>query len=144
MEVVVKLMEINGASPPYYPPPHHNSSSRPTIGFPLGTALLLIVVFCLSGIFSCCYHWDKLRHLRGEFSDDEIDPRSNQSPSKPKPVYSEKERDVDGSMPVIMAGDQFARFIAMPCPCEPPREGKMTAEEIQTPPKPPHISISMC
>jgi hypothetical protein len=38
-------------------------SSRPTLGFPLGTALLLLVIFSLSGIFSCCYHWDKLRSL---------------------------------------------------------------------------------
>lgn len=44
---------------------HHQNVSRPTLGFPLGTALLLIVVFCLSGIFSCCYHWDKLCSLRG-------------------------------------------------------------------------------
>uniref|UniRef100_A0ACD6AC46 Uncharacterized protein n=1 Tax=Avena sativa TaxID=4498 RepID=A0ACD6AC46_AVESA len=38
-------------------------SSRPTLGFPLGTALLLLVIFSLSGIFSCCYHWDRLRLL---------------------------------------------------------------------------------
>ncbi|KAG1361787.1 hypothetical protein COCNU_10G000060 [Cocos nucifera] len=39
-------------------------SSRPTLGFPLGTGLLLVVIFCLSGVFSCCYHWDKIRSLR--------------------------------------------------------------------------------
>ncbi|GMP27565.1 hypothetical protein CsSME_00003492 [Camellia sinensis var. sinensis] len=57
---------------PYYAPPHldaaaslsSSSSSRPSIGFPLGTALLLIIIFSLSGVFSCCYHWDKLRSLR--------------------------------------------------------------------------------
>ncbi|XP_071707576.1 uncharacterized protein At5g65660-like [Rutidosis leptorrhynchoides] len=150
MEVVVKLMEITTAAPPYNSPPlqqQHHASSRPTIGFQLGTALLLIIVFSLSGIFSCCYHWDKLRHLRGDFSDQEHRPSPNQSPSKPKPIYSDKERDVDGSLPVIMAGDQFPRFIAMPCPCEPPREGKITVEEIdQTSLKPAHmaIAISMC
>nr|GEX66194.1 MAK10-like protein [Tanacetum cinerariifolium] len=74
-------------SPPYFAPPHHHDSSRPTIGFPLGTALLLIVVFSLSGIFSCCYHWDKLRHLRGDFSDDD-NHGSDDSDSKLKPVYS--------------------------------------------------------
>lgn len=73
-------------APPYYAPPQHHGSSRPTIGFPLGTALLLIVVFSLSGIFSCCYHWDKLRHLRGVYSDDDDD--SHHSDSKPKPIYS--------------------------------------------------------
>ncbi|KAJ0550323.1 hypothetical protein HanRHA438_Chr07g0307031 [Helianthus annuus] len=79
MEVVVKLME----APYHAPPEYHQYSSRPTIGFPLGTALLLIVVFTLSGIFSCCYHWDKLRHLRGDFSDE--DPHhSGDPPMKPK------------------------------------------------------------
>nr|XP_043634510.1 uncharacterized protein At5g65660-like [Erigeron canadensis] len=140
-------------TPPYYnyapPPPQHHDSSRPTIGFPLGTALLLIVVFSLSGIFSCCYHWDKLRHLRGDFSDDDPDSshHHDSSNSKPKLIYSEKKQEENGSMPVIMAGDQYARFIAMPCPCEPPRQENkitMTMQELQTPPKPPHIAISMC
>ena len=52
-----------GFTPPpsmVIPMPH---SSRPTLGFPLGTALLLLVIFSLSGIFSCCYHWDRLRLL---------------------------------------------------------------------------------
>ncbi|KAK9061938.1 hypothetical protein SSX86_019125 [Deinandra increscens subsp. villosa] len=131
-------------TPSYYAPPQHHHSPRPTIGFPLGTALLLIVVFSISGIFSCCYHWEKLRHLRGDFSDE--DPDSDGSPSKPKPIYSqENRREEDQSLPVIMAGDQFARFIAMPCPCEPPRYGSSIAivEEIQTPPKPPHIAVGM-
>ncbi|GJT67989.1 ribonuclease H-like domain-containing protein [Tanacetum coccineum] len=117
-------------SPPYFAPPHHHDSSRPTIGFPLGTALLLIVVFSLSGIFSCCYHWDKLRHLRGDFSDDD-NHGSDDSDSKPKPVYSEKNQEEDKSVPVIMAGDQYARFIAMPCPSEPPRQGKIVVEECE-------------
>lgn len=74
------------ASPTYYPSPlHHSDSSRPTLGFPLGTALLLIVIFSLSGIFSCCYHWDKLRHLRGSFMEEDHD---DQSPTKPKHNYS--------------------------------------------------------
>ncbi|KAD3067451.1 hypothetical protein R6Q59_008174 [Mikania micrantha] len=124
---------------PYYAPPQHHDSSRPIIGFPLGTALLLIVVFSISGIFSCCYHWDKLRHLRGDFSDHD----SHESPSKPQPVYSENNRYVDQSLPVIMPGDRFARFIAMPCPSEPPRQGAITVPEIQTPAKPPHTTIAM-
>lgn len=47
------------------------SSSRPTLSFPLGTALLLIVVFCLSGALSCFYHWEKLRPLRRRREGDE-------------------------------------------------------------------------
>lgn len=77
---------------PSYPPvvPHSDSSSRPTLGFPLGTALLLIVIFSLSGVFSCCYHWDKLRHLRGSFTDADGDglDHDHHEPTKPKPTYS--------------------------------------------------------
>lgn len=61
----------------YYAPPH-SDASRPSLGFPLGTAVLLIVIFSLSGIFSCCYHWEKLRSLRRSFADLEsgLDPTS--------------------------------------------------------------------
>uniref|UniRef100_A0A0V0GXJ9 Putative ovule protein n=1 Tax=Solanum chacoense TaxID=4108 RepID=A0A0V0GXJ9_SOLCH len=61
----------------YYAPPH-SDVSRPSLGFPLGTAVLLIVIFSLSGIFSCCYHWEKLRSLRRSFADLEsgLDPTS--------------------------------------------------------------------
>ncbi|KAI7750025.1 hypothetical protein M8C21_003775 [Ambrosia artemisiifolia] len=133
----VRLLE---EAQPYYAPPqqHHHNSSHPTIGFPLGTALLLIVVFSVSGIFSCCYHWDKLRHLRGVYSDED-----QHELAKPKPVYSENKREEDRSVPVIMPGDRFATFIAMPCPCEPPRQETITITEIQTPSKPSHIAIEM-
>lgn len=54
----VCIMEGQDLSPP------RMDTSRPSLGFPLGTALLLIIIFSLSGIFSCCYHWDKLRSFR--------------------------------------------------------------------------------
>uniref|UniRef100_A0A803R0D1 Uncharacterized protein n=1 Tax=Cannabis sativa TaxID=3483 RepID=A0A803R0D1_CANSA len=60
-------MENQDFSPP------HVDASRPSLGFPLGTALLLIIIFSLSGIFSCCYHWDKLRSLRRSFASDASD-----------------------------------------------------------------------
>lgn len=44
-------------------PVQQGSGSRPTIAFPLGTALLLLVIFGLSGIFSFCYHWEKRRNI---------------------------------------------------------------------------------
>ncbi|MCL7044223.1 hypothetical protein MKW94_030371, partial [Papaver nudicaule] len=79
----------------------HVDASRPSLGFPLGTALLLIIIFSLSGFFSCCYHWEKLRSLRRSFSPDdqhrdeddtdlEADGSSSniQSPSsKPSQIY---------------------------------------------------------
>ncbi|KAD5960915.1 hypothetical protein E3N88_12388 [Mikania micrantha] len=135
---------------PYYAPPQqHTGSSGLTIGFPLGTGLLLLVVIIVSGIMSCCYHWDKLRHLRGQISDHDHHyhhhhHHSVDSPSKLKPTYSDNKRDGDQSLPVIMAGDQLPRFIAMPCPCEPLRsKGKFVRDEIQMPPTPPHVVIPM-
>nr|DAD40844.1 TPA_asm: hypothetical protein HUJ06_015167 [Nelumbo nucifera] len=70
-------------------PSHHLDASRPSLGFPLGTALLLIVIFGLSGVFSCCYHWEKLRSLRRSFSQDTTDADEDtlqQPPSKSKPT----------------------------------------------------------
>lgn len=72
-------------SPDFSPP--HADASRPSLGFPLGTALLLLVIFTLSGIFSCCYHWDKLRSLRRSASqplhDHDLHLRSSPSKSNP-------------------------------------------------------------
>ncbi|KAI3900716.1 hypothetical protein MKW92_003350 [Papaver armeniacum] len=108
-----------------------------SLGFPLGTALLLILIFSISGFFSCCYHWDKLRFLRRrpaadhhhhqgeENADLEAGDTNNhnlvvQSPSsKPSQTYPYGNQNTNGSMPVIMPGDNIAKFIAMPCPCEP-------------------------
>ncbi|XP_010275503.1 PREDICTED: uncharacterized protein At5g65660 [Nelumbo nucifera] len=117
-------------------PPHHVDASRPSLGFPLGTALLLIVIFCLSGVFSCCYHWDKLRSLRGAFSEDTTDPDTDtaQSPSKSGPPFMSSEQKQNESFPVLMPGDQIPKFIALPCPCEPPREEKIVVVVEKPPP----------
>ena len=41
-----------------------NEGSRgPSISFPLGLALLIILLICISGFFSCCYNWNKIRSL---------------------------------------------------------------------------------
>ncbi|PIA51858.1 hypothetical protein AQUCO_01000032v1 [Aquilegia coerulea] len=122
-------------------PVHHTDTSRPSLGFPLGTALLLIIIFGLSGFFSCCYHWEKLRSLRRSFSSqepdpDNLDPDSIPSPTKPTSPYPNlKEKQIQ-SLPVIMAGDNIPKFMALPCPCEPPRPEKITIE-VQTPPMQP-------
>ncbi|KAF9608585.1 hypothetical protein IFM89_010017 [Coptis chinensis] len=117
-------------------PVHHTDSSRPSLGFPLGTALLLIIIFSLSGFFSCCYHWEKLRSLRRSFSGDEepdSDPDSIPSPSKPSSPYPNLKGKQVESLPVLMPGDNIPKFMALPCPCEPPRLDKITIE-LQTPP----------
>ncbi|XP_028069023.1 uncharacterized protein At5g65660-like [Camellia sinensis] len=122
---------------PYYAPPRMDGS-RPSLGFPLGTALLLIVIFSLCGFFSCCYHWDKLQSLRRSFSADtdlEAD-NGDGSPSKPTTACTRSKQDQNQSLPVLMPGDRMPKFIALPCPCEPPRAGKIVLE-LQKPPKPP-------
>ncbi|GMI67715.1 hypothetical protein like AT5G65660 [Hibiscus trionum] len=121
-------MENQVVSPP------HVDASRPSLGFPLGTALLLIIIFSLSGIFSCCYHWDKLRSLRRSFAD--IQP----SPSKPNPDFTDLKKNQSQSLPVLMPGDQIPKFIALPCPCQPPRQDKVEVK-VQNPPKPPRFPV---
>ncbi|KAG5535431.1 hypothetical protein RHGRI_023256 [Rhododendron griersonianum] len=65
----------------------HMDESRPSLGFPLGTALLLIVVFTLSGVFSCCYHCERIRTLRrSSTSNTDLEADNDGPPSKPKPT----------------------------------------------------------
>ncbi|XP_039781491.1 uncharacterized protein At5g65660 [Panicum virgatum] len=99
-------------------------SARPTLGFPLGTALLLLVIFSLSGMFSCCYHWDKLRSLlrsrhpamfqEGEHTVISI----GSSPSKTASDHKLEKMGKECGLPVIMPGDKIPKFFARPCPHE--------------------------
>ncbi|XP_023543383.1 uncharacterized protein At5g65660-like [Cucurbita pepo subsp. pepo] len=120
-------------SPDFSPP--HADASRPSLAFPLGTALLLLVIFTLSGIFSCCYHWDKLRSLRRSAS--QFNPTS---PSKFTPTSLDLEKNQRDSLSVMMPGDSIPKFIAMPCPREPPRP-EMVEVKVEKPPKPPRIAV---
>ncbi|XP_074590975.1 uncharacterized protein At5g65660-like [Curcuma longa] len=123
---------MEGATMPAPPAAAHHDS-RPAIGFPLGTALLVVVIFCLSGVFACCYHWEKLRSLRGgasrrrrrqqqEPSLDALEegrpqPSSPPSPtSKLVPEPQENKEEKIQSLPVIMPGDKIPKFMAWPCP----------------------------
>lgn len=49
-------------------------------------------------------------------------------------------KDERESLPVIMPGDQIAKFIALPCPCEPPRPEKIIVQ-VEKSPKPPQIAV---
>ncbi|XP_010519173.1 PREDICTED: uncharacterized protein At5g65660-like [Tarenaya hassleriana] len=120
-----------------FSPPPHVDASRPSLGFPLGTALLLIIIFSLSGIFSCCYHWDKHRSLRRSLSAAAAGDIES-SPAKPRPPISETKKNQSQSVPVLMPGDDTPKFIALPCPCEPPRPVKITVD-VQNPPPPPPV-----
>ncbi|CAL1371933.1 unnamed protein product [Linum trigynum] len=128
--------------------PPHADASRPSLGFPLGTALLLIVIFSLSGIFSCCYHWDKLSSLRRGFSDDpagddDQDRDVEALPFKPNLPRLDVKQKQGESVPVVMPGDQIARFIALPCPCQPARAERVAVPAEKPPPKPPRIAVPL-
>ncbi|XP_061349763.1 uncharacterized protein At5g65660-like [Gastrolobium bilobum] len=119
----------------------HVDASRPSLGFPLGTALLLIIIFSLSGILSYCYHWDKLRSLRQSFSDS--NPQTHSSPSKSMLHNTELRQNRGQGLPVLMPGDEVPKFIAMPCPCEPSRSENITVTVEKQPPKPPQLPIPL-
>uniref|UniRef100_A0A7N0VEM4 Uncharacterized protein n=1 Tax=Kalanchoe fedtschenkoi TaxID=63787 RepID=A0A7N0VEM4_KALFE len=57
------------------------------------------------------------------------------SPLKSNPLQSQ-EAEENESLTVVMPGDQIAKFIAMPCPCRPPRllpENKAVAKHQKLP-----------
>ncbi|CAJ1931194.1 unnamed protein product [Sphenostylis stenocarpa] len=120
-------------------PPRIDDTSRPSLGFPLGTALLLIIIFSLSGIFSCCYHWDKLRSFRQSLSHPHPAPSHTQSqPSR------EVKQNKGESLPVLMPGDEVPKFIAMPCPCQPSRPDTFVVTVENPPLKPPLPVPPLC
>ncbi|CDY71608.1 hypothetical protein BRARA_I00827 [Brassica rapa] len=134
-----------------YSPPHMDAS-RPSLGFPLGTALLLIIIFSLSGIFSCCYHWDKHRSLRRSLANASGHPSAasadiESSPFKPRLPFPDLKKNQNLSVTVLMPGDNTPKFIALPCPCAPPRPEKLTVNA-QSPPhsppvKPPRFPVPL-
>ncbi|KAJ4773400.1 hydroxyproline-rich glycoprotein family protein [Rhynchospora pubera] len=108
------------------PPAVGMHSSRPTLGFPVGTALLIFVIFSLSGIFSGCYHWEKIRAFRQQRRRGEQENQEQTSdqhisisiPSSPTKIAKGDDKDKNQGLPVIMPGDPIPKFIAMPCPCQ--------------------------
>ncbi|KAF3335155.1 hypothetical protein FCM35_KLT19662 [Carex littledalei] len=109
------------------PPAIGMHPSRPTLGFPLGTALLIFVIFSLSGIFSGCYHWEKIRAFRQQMRRGEHENQEDQTsdhhisvsiPSSPSKIIKEEMKEKNQGLPVIMPGDPIPKFIAMPCPCQ--------------------------
>ncbi|XP_058220409.1 uncharacterized protein At5g65660-like [Rhododendron vialii] len=99
-------------------------SSRPLMGFPLGLALLVVMLLCMSCLFTCFYHWHKLRSLfifrpsmHENYSESPRDSDSTAPHSPPK--YTAKEEPTQGpNLTVVMPGDQFPKFVALPTPCQ--------------------------
>ncbi|XP_024539702.1 uncharacterized protein At5g65660 [Selaginella moellendorffii] len=117
------------------PPPASSSiaasgsaATRPALGFPLGTALILFLVFGVSTLFSCCYHWEKIRSHTGRLT-------ANRSSAMDSSATSSSAGAADGAagdrcceidppkctkqsliLPVLMPGDQIPRYVAWPSP----------------------------
>ncbi|XP_022140744.1 uncharacterized protein At5g65660-like [Momordica charantia] len=88
-----------------------------SLSFPVGLVLLLTFFFCMCCFFSCCLHWDKLRSFLGcpdHRHPPPIPPENAASspPDKILPLHTNQSQ----SLPVVMPGDEFPRFIAMACP----------------------------
>ncbi|CAK7347313.1 unnamed protein product [Dovyalis caffra] len=83
--------------------------NRPSLGFPIGLVLLLLMLFIMSGLFSCCLHWERVLYLLGATSEDnhsltEEDVENFPQKSPPPRVKSKKSQGQ--SHPVLMPGDQ--------------------------------------
>ncbi|KAG6784367.1 hypothetical protein POTOM_010058 [Populus tomentosa] len=94
-------------------------SNRPSLGFPVGLVLLLFMLFIMSGLFSCCLHWEKVLSLLGVSSEDNhshIEEDVEHLPQKSSPPHVELKKNQGQSLPVLMPGDQVPKFIAMACP----------------------------
>ncbi|KAK9270710.1 hypothetical protein L1049_026293 [Liquidambar formosana] len=102
-------------------------SSRPSIGFPLGLLLLVILLFCMSLFFTCCYHWDKLRVLLRSSPNgtDDVEADTPSSPSDSSPPYMKAKKIQEERFIVLMPGDEVPKFVAMPCPCKSTRMEKI-------------------
>ncbi|XP_057973932.1 uncharacterized protein At5g65660-like isoform X2 [Malania oleifera] len=113
------------------------SASTPTIGFPLATALLLLVLFGTSGLISCCYHWHRLRSLLPLLLLSHS-PHPNSPAPQPPPIPlavlpttmhhlqgggDDDENEYLGEqqqrLMVVMPGERAPRFIGIPCPHPP-------------------------
>ncbi|KAJ4701519.1 Hydroxyproline-rich glycoprotein family protein [Melia azedarach] len=105
------------------------SADRPSIGFPLGLALLFVLLFCMSAFLACCLHWDKIRSFILPFSDhDEYDDGpaddiqiniDDNLPQKSSPLHMISKQNQGESLLVSMPGDQLPKFVAMACPRKP-------------------------
>ncbi|XP_020240367.1 uncharacterized protein At5g65660 [Cajanus cajan] len=110
------------------------AATRVSIGFPLGLALLFVCLLFICGFFCCCLHWNRLQSFlrsHGIINPQTLEHTHIQaelaSPyQKPAfPVVMMKQNYAK-SLPVLMPGDDIPKFIATACPCEPPRDERIT------------------
>ncbi|XP_031505763.1 uncharacterized protein At5g65660-like isoform X2 [Nymphaea colorata] len=99
-----------------------DGSTRPIVGFPLGTALLVLVIFCISGIVSCCYHYEKIRSLRRSSDSNSASAEPAAEPqdaaatatTKSTPFHQSFKKQESVTLSVLMPGDEFPKFVAWP------------------------------
>ncbi|XP_054789125.1 uncharacterized protein At5g65660-like [Prosopis cineraria] len=109
-----------------------DAASRVSVGFPLSLGLLFALLLLLCGVLCCCLQWDKFRALLpcSGFLNALLGPdsASYHPPQKPElPFVVTKKMEIESS-PVLMPGDEVPKFIAMACPCQPPKEEKITIQ----------------
>ncbi|KAK7301069.1 hypothetical protein RJT34_11928 [Clitoria ternatea] len=108
------------------------AATRVSIGFPLGLALLFLCLLFICSFFCCCLHWHKLHFLftssftPQSFQQAQIPTHLTSSPQKPVLPVVMMKKDYAESLPVLMPGDDIPKFIATACPCQPPRDERIT------------------
>eukprot|EP00249_Psilotum_nudum_P030734 c43688_g1_i1 orf=405-851(-) len=99
------------------PPP----TLRLALRFPVRPAgLVLITIFTLSVVFSCCYHWHKI--WTGCLSVARIRSLASFSTAEGHlDLHTTKShyREEAPSLPVVMPGENVPKFLACPCPKAP-------------------------
>lgn len=58
-------------------------------------------------------------------------------------LLQDLEQNLSQSLPVLMPGDAVPKFIALPCPCEPPKEEKFVPTAQKPPPKLPRVAVPL-
>ncbi|MED6111820.1 hypothetical protein PIB30_055794 [Stylosanthes scabra] len=110
--------------------------NRVSIGFPLGLGFLFACLIFVCGFFCCCLHWKKFQAMFLSSSSSAINSHHHAYTQQQAdstyyqyklefPVPMVKQNYAE-SLPVLMPGDEIPKFIAMACPCQPPREEKIT------------------
>ncbi|XP_028802227.1 uncharacterized protein At5g65660 [Neltuma alba] len=110
-----------------------DTASRVSVGFPLSLGLLFALLLLLCGLLCCCLQWDKFRALLpcSGFLNAVLGSDSAyyyHPPHKPELPYVVTKQEVVQSLPVLMPGDEVPKFIALACPCQPPKEEKITIQ----------------
>ncbi|RZC49654.1 hypothetical protein C5167_018085 [Papaver somniferum] len=118
-----------------------DGSNRPSLCFPLCTALLLILVFSVGGINLDLpidhFHLmmitikKKTRILRLMVPTIITESSDHHRQNLPKSIPQHGNQNTNESMPVIMPGDNIAKFIALRCPCKPFRSQNICATSLQ-------------